>query len=53
MPRLAKIRTSAAEDTERQSVTDYSLEIAAALLAVAIVFIVGAQLVFAFTHALP
>jgi hypothetical protein len=51
MPWLAKIRTSAAEDTE--PATDYSLEIAAALLAVAIVFTVGAQLIFAFTHALP
>ena len=53
MHRLAKIRLSAAEETEQEPVSNYSLEIAAALLAVAILLVLGAQLVFAFTHALP
>jgi hypothetical protein len=45
---VAKIQTS--EVTERGSIANDNLQIAALLLAVAIVLIVGAPLIFAFTH---
>jgi hypothetical protein len=46
MHQPAKIRASAAEVTKRGSIANYNLQIAAALLAIGIVLIIGVQLAF-------